>query len=592
MLTIFKRTKEKEKTHTYAVVLNVLIIFAPLSYGMMFLLNIVDLNVTPAFAFLITFMILVLLLFSIPRLFLNSKRTVERHRKDVDMRGITPDDYTIWLTKDDFLQGKQRFLHEQIIGPTGSGKTRYLIFPHICSDIMNGAGLFIYDIKSDMRPTVEKFVSKACRDNSFYVFNLGDIDKEGKPIGDTYNPLAGGTAEEIANRCFTALYYNDMHGNQFYLSFAKNFFTNTVALLKLDYPVITFQDLYTLAINPTTLLKDLCLKHEGDNASIYLLHKIAEEEIFKNLEGLVDKLAQFAIPPWTNQINTTNPDISIAQLMKESRILLFQANSNLNLQTYKPISIMALLELTSEIGRRYSKDVEPYFIYLDEFYNVIYPQFAELINKARGGKVGIIFGHQTLDDLNIASNPELKGVILGNAQNKIVFKAETAETAKAFGEMFGTETILRKVESLDANGAITGYANRRENQFIIHPDEIKGLVTNNYEDTAEAVISIETGKGKKIKKITLKYQDVGEVVPVQKRFGEKKQGKRTNLISAQTTVDPWKEDMNKADKKSAKGKKLRKPKEKEIETLDDILKKAEEETEKKKKDDKADDTNT
>jgi len=129
------------------------------------------------------------------------KNVTDRKKKTTDESNLG--DYPIYITPDLVFKTDDRFTHTQIIGSTGSGKTWLVFFPWIYQDIKNGAGVFIFDIKSNMRDNIETAVTanNANRDMEYYRFSLGD------PTSHSYNPLAGDDAGEIFNRAASALYF-------------------------------------------------------------------------------------------------------------------------------------------------------------------------------------------------------------------------------------------------------------------------------------------------------------------------------------------------------------------------------------------------
>jgi hypothetical protein len=421
--------------------------------------------------------------------FLKPQRKIVRtHGNPPKMTDIPPD--SIFVTKDIILPGPQRLLHTQVIGSTGSGKTRYVFYPWALQDIKNNVGVFIYDIKSNMRKKIERFVATADRDKDYFFFNLGD-KKSMK-----YNPLAGDNASEIANRVFKALYF-DMEGSEkHYIDIAERFLFSAIAVLKKKWPVITFKDLYYITADPKQYLQPICNEFPEDISAQYLLDFINKKDLAKNLLGLLNKLAKFATEPWTDQINTLTPDIDIAKIISENKILLFQANSGIYKQEYKPLSILVMMHLQSEIAKRYINPPEkPFMIYLDEFYNVLYRDFPEMINKAREAKVGLIFGHQSIGDLEMFG-PHIKNIILTNSRNKIVFNIEDPLTAEYFSKAFGTQTIEKRINSFSTKSGISqsGYTIKEEEEFIVHPNELKDL------KLGEGYTKIETPDGRSIEK--------------------------------------------------------------------------------------------
>lgn len=464
---------------------------------------------TPAFndLHILAFLAIIVLIVGERTFFMSpqKKALTQRGKKVLNNNKIPP--YSISVTPDIILPGPQRLLHTQVIGSTGSGKTRFVFYPWAYQDIINNVGVFIYDIKSNMREKIEKFVMEAGREKEYYYFNLGDM------ASMKYNPLAGDDANEIANRVFSALYFDMQNSEQFYMDIAKRFIFSVIAVMKKKWGNITFKDLYIATSNPKLYLQPMCNQMGDDINAKYLLEFIKKPELDKNLMGLLNKLAQFATSPWTDQINTTEPEIDIAKIVAENKIFLFQANSGIYQQEYKPLSILVMMHLQSEIAKRYLNPPEkPFMIYLDEFYNVIYKSFPELINKAREANVGLIFGHQSIGDLETYGQ-SVKNIILTNSRNKIIFNIEDPVTAEYFAKAFGTQSIEKRSNSFSTKSGVTqsGYTIKEEEEFLVHPNDFKFI------KLGEGYVKIETPDGRFIEKA--KFRDIkkdiatGKVMP-------------------------------------------------------------------------------
>jgi len=467
----------------------------------------------------------ILILISIIYLYIELYLLRETHakKKIINERSLNDDygelgKFPIFISDGALIPEKSRFYHTQILGPTGAGKTT-LLKKMMYQDIKNKAGLFILDIKTDMHEDIKKYVIHAGRDLDYYRFCLGDKES------DTYNPLAGDNASEIANRVFTALYY-EKGGEQYYIDIARRFLFSTIAVLKKKWKTITFKDLYIATSNPALYLQPMCTQMKDDFNARYLLDFIRLGDVENKLTGLLNKLAQFAIPEWTKQINTIEPDIEIADILTKNKILLFQANPLLYSQEYKPLSVMMMMHITSEIAKRVNKENAPFFLYLDEFYNILYSDFTEIINKVRSLKVGIIFGHQSLSDLE-RFGKEIKDIVVSNSRNKILLTLEDSETANYFADRIGTVTVLTRVDSFSTKDGTkqAGYTLKEEQEFKIHPNDFK------YLKIGEAVIFIPVDKGKIVRKITFTPLNIkfDESLKLYKRQKTNKSDKDTNF---------------------------------------------------------------
>ena len=145
-------------------------------------------------------------------------------------------------------------------------------------------------------------------------------------------------------------------------------------------------------------------------------------------------------------------------------------------------------------------------MYLDEFSNIIYPGFKELVNKAREANVGLIYGHQAIGDLEICG-PEIMSIITSNSNNKIFLKNTTQAAVDYIAKELGTRTIERPVESFSTKDGITtpaGFTKRQEDEFVIKPDDLRDILMG------QGVVRIDTLYGRLIKKI--KFPNFKEIL--------------------------------------------------------------------------------
>ena len=172
-----------------------------------------------------------------------------------------------WIRKDQSicLSEHSRYGHTQVMGSTGSGKTRYAFFPSILQDIKRGAGCFILDVKSNSLETVGSYIHHFGRDKDFYYFDIAS------PYSMTYNPLSGDHPDEISNRINSALYPDTEKSEQYYRDVGKRFIQSLVSVLFLHSNKITFRDLYEATTN-LKKLEMLCEEHATHSDAIYLLN--------------------------------------------------------------------------------------------------------------------------------------------------------------------------------------------------------------------------------------------------------------------------------------------------------------------------------
>ncbi len=369
-----------------------------------------------------------------------------------------------------------RYMHTQVIGSTGSGKTRYVFFPSIYQDILRGAGCFILDVKSNMFVPVGSYVQFSGRDKDFCYFDIAS------PGSFTYNPLIGDDPDEVAGRISTALYSDNERNDDFYKEIGHRFIHSLVRLLYTYNNRITFSDIYQ-ATNDVETLTRLCRgKEDNVDAEYFIKNWIEKKEEYRQekLIGLINKLAPFVSSRWAPLINTYNPDILMEDVVMNNKIFLFGVSSQNNTSTYKALTTLTLMNLQNIIAKRYNiAKKDGFFLYLDEFKDIVYPQFADLINKAREAKIGIMLGHQSLGDLSSISKA-FENTILTNTRNKVILNLDNVESAEYFSKQIGTKKSIEKTVSYAQEGiwsVAKGHSEKLVDEFIVHPNVLKLLPT-------------------------------------------------------------------------------------------------------------------
>ena len=368
-------------------------------------------------------------------------------------------------------------LHEnvQVVGGTGTGKTHYVIKPFIQKTIEQGLGCFILDIKTNMQRDVAYYATKA-NNRRIKHFTLADPKH-----CHTYNPLYGDNPDAIANRVFTALYYNTKNTEPYYVELADAFLHNLIGLLKQSIKTLTFQDLLTATQEVDTFrhIARFCAMYPETTYARYFRDQWlgkSPKDRRTELSGLINKLQRFCNSEWAYLLNTVKPDVRMRDVVNQSQIFLFSPDAARYPEDAKPLCIMAMMDMAEQLADRYRETPrEPFRVFLDEFYNLAYPKFIDFINKCREAQVNLFLAHQSMGDLRGVSSEFLEQV-MNTASNKIVLRVNDPDTAEIFARQFGTEQDKDyKVESYGADGKMSGFSKPQVEKFRFHPNRIKEL---------------------------------------------------------------------------------------------------------------------
>ncbi len=413
-----------------------------------------------------------------------------------------------------FIKPKQRAMHTQIIGTTNAGKTESVVMPWAIQDIEQGRGLILIDGKSD-RSLLDKlwaYVEKSGRQKDFRLFSLSNIDESYQ-----FNPLIGGTPEEVSERVFNSFDFDNPH----YRSVQFEVFCQVMRVFEAVGEIPTFLRLHQAISNPATL-KAMMKDRPQDPLKTWLDHfsSIPLSDRIESTSGLTAALSHFAFGRTAALFNTETPTIDLNEALNTNQIIYFQLPVLLTPFLGKASGKMILQCLQSAIAnrhRRINRELPFYSVFLDDFTEYLYPGFVSVLNKSRSANVGIVFAHQALGDIKTLGDA-IANSILTNANIKVFMRGNDPDSAEYFSKVIGTEKAVKYTErtkkSIWKNEA-TGDASAREvEEFIVHPNIFKNQL-----GVGEAVMIIPHESGSKAINIKFKkYDDLNasEIPKIQK----------------------------------------------------------------------------
>ena len=372
-----------------------------------------------------------------------------------------------------FIKTKHRIMHTQVIGTTNAGKTESVILPWAIQDIKQGRGLLIIDGKSD-RSLLEKlwaYTVNFKREKDFKLFSLSALQSS-----DTFNPLIGGTAEEIVERVFSAFIFE----NPFYRSLQYEVLSQSLRIFAGAKEIPTFARLHH-AISSEGELTELAKKSSNPSlvnwAEKFSILPLKERE--QRTSGLLTQISPFAFGNASPLFNAVEPEITIERALKDGNIVYFQLPVLLSPFLGSATGKLVLQSLQAAIANRHrhTNSSRPFFsVFLDDFSEYLYPGFVSVLNKSRSANVGVVFAHQALGDIESLGGP-IANAILTNSNLKIFMRGNDPNSAEHFSKIIGTTSTVRMTERKrlgwirDTN---TGDVSAREvEEFVIHPNYFK-----------------------------------------------------------------------------------------------------------------------
>lgn len=372
-----------------------------------------------------------------------------------------------------YIKPRQRAMHTQIVGTTNAGKTESVVLPWAIQDIQQGRGLILIDGKAD-RSLLDKlwaYTVKAGREKDFRLFSLS-CNKESQ----SFNPLIGGTAEEITERIFNAFDFE----NPFYRSLQYEVLVQVLRVFESAGIAPTFIKLHQAIMSPQILEQmvekcpDIILRHW-----VTYFRNLSGAEREQRTSGLTSQISHFAFGKTGPLFNQDVPSITIDEALKNNQIVYFQLPALLSPFLGKATGKLVLQSLQAAIANRHRgniKDASFYSVFLDDFSEYLYPGFVTVLNKSRSAKIGIVFAHQALGDIE-SMGDSIANAILTNSNIKVFMRGNDPDSAEYFAKVVGTKsttkmTERRKISLWQDQG--TGDVSAREvEEFVVHPNYFK-----------------------------------------------------------------------------------------------------------------------
>jgi hypothetical protein len=448
-----------------------------------------------------------------------SEKSVLNKTEDSVFCGLTDDKKEVWI------KPHQRSMHTQIIGTTNAGKTESVILPWAIQDIKAGKGLLLIDGKAD-KSLLDKlwaYTVSAGREKDFRLISLSHLE-----YSHQFNPLIGGTAEEITERVFNSFEFENPH----YRSLQFEVMGQVMRIFESAEEIPTFQRLHQVISNPKALeqLGDKS-KDAGLKSWIQYYKALSTTERETRTSGLLAAISHFSFGKTASIFNAGKNALTIDEALDQNLIVYFQLPVLLTPFLGKATGKLVLQSLQAAVANRHrSNKVKQFFsVFLDDFSEYLYPGFVSILNKSRSANVGIVFAHQALGDIT-ALGDSVANTIMTNSNIKIFMRGNDPDSAEYFSKVIGTKSSVKYTERQKISSFSTqksGDVSAREvEEFVIHPNSFKRDL-----GVGEALMVIPHDRGTKT--IRIKFQKFDDLQASE-------QPKRTHqvLTEIEVPLDP------------------------------------------------------
>ena len=437
--------------------------------------------------------------------------------------------------EDIWIKPRQRAMHTQVIGTTNAGKTESVILPWAIQDIHSNKGLLLIDGKAD-NALIDKlwaYTKLAGRENDFKLFSLSRRDQSFQ-----FNPLLGGTSEEITERVFNAFEFE----NPYYRSLQYEVMSQVMRIFEASKTIPTFQRLHQAISRPRLMDKMVKKVTDPEVRRWYVSFcEMTPKDREERTSGLLSAIGHFAFGENAKLFNPLEGAITIDEALREGQIVYFQLPVLLSPFLGKATGKLVLQSLQAAVANRHrlarGADKKFFSVFLDDFSEYLYDGFVSILNKSRSANVGIVFAHQALGDISVLGD-SVANSILTNANLKVFMRGNDPESAEYFSKVIGTlattKTTERQTKSILGTKKSGEMSAREVEEFAVHPNVFKKDL-----GVGEAIMIIPHDKGSKAVRIKFSKTDDLEsmdmpnqnksLMPLLAEGSDKSSVKETNL---------------------------------------------------------------
>lgn len=341
--------------------------------------------------------------------------------------------YVAALEEKKFIFGikrKDRRRHLYIIGKSGVGKTKLLELM-IRQDIAHGFGLCLIDPHGDVIEETLNFIPEH-RMKDVVIIDPSDTEY---PV--SFNPLAN-VDPNFKHQLTQGLI--EVMEKQFGANWTPRlehvFRFTTLALL--DYPHATMRGMISMLTDRNYRQKVIEYISDDMVKRFWAIEFADWSEKFDSdaIIPLVNKLGQFLSDPMLRNIfGQKENKIDLEKIMQEKKILLINLSKGRigeeNSSFFGSMFVTKIKQAGMMRAGLPEKDRHDFYLYIDEFQNVVTETFENILSEARKYGLCLTVAHQYVAQLL----ERVQQAILGNVGSMIVFRVGGDDAEKLAPEM-------------------------------------------------------------------------------------------------------------------------------------------------------------
>lgn len=333
--------------------------------------------------------------------------------------GLTPNE----LGSDfSYVPLEKRMVHMQVVGNTGTGKTKFL--EHLIrQDIEQGNGLILIDPHGDLYKNVLRFCIQKRLHDKVILINPSDPSYT---LG--FNPITMSEGEDISvkakelrNACAKAWGIQNFQENPNINRWLYNIFYALLERKRTFFDAIHLSSLdktNTKRLNIVSRLKNQDIKNEFDT-----LLKQSPADLRNELMGARNRIFELLNNVAIRKIFTQKNNIDFREAMNSGKIILCNLTTqggHISEDDQKVLGILIINQLFNYALKRKEDERKPFFVYIDEFSNFVTPDVARGLAETRKFAFSFILAYQFPTQLKKYDETMFHSVMT-LARNRVVF---------------------------------------------------------------------------------------------------------------------------------------------------------------------------
>ncbi len=393
-------------------------------------------------------------------------------RKAADQNTIVPG-YDVharpWYWSDE-----ARRMQTVVVGQSGSGKTTLLhnIASQDIHRTVNGRRLpvIIFDGKGDREFLNDLLPEIAAAGR---IHQLRVLDPFRPNISVRFNPLYSKAAshQELVNAFFESFFLRQ----DFFRGHQATYLSDVSRVLEYTGKIYNILDVLVMARDEMVMKEQIVrAKHAIENqpgiseqrrqnfemSVRNLLQSLDDRERVQKIQGLLNELMTFTEDDLSVITNTYEDLLTLDEVIDQELILFVSLNTNKNAKAVTALGRMLLQNLQLIVGQRYQNEQERrregrpmVSVILDEFAPFAYPNFAQILQTARGSNIALLFSLQSIPQLRNVSRSF--GDDVSSAPNTIMLlRTRDEETARYFLNASARVTGERRTMTVEKKGIL------------------------------------------------------------------------------------------------------------------------------------------